>query len=239
MPGPLTIVGARTAVASDSVTGGQDTVAVRVPSHPVAHDLLARLRARGVAGLVAPSANTFGHVSPTTAAHVERDLGEYLRSHGGLILDGGPCAVGVESTIVLATGDSPVLLRPGAVSREMITAVTGLDVAAPGQSAPRVSGSLDSHYAPRAQVHVHTPAGIARASGITGGLLAVADVPDLPGLTRIAAPRDADELARELYAALRRADDLGLADIHVVVPDADSGVLEALRDRVSRASAPR
>jgi L-threonylcarbamoyladenylate synthase len=115
-PGPLTIVGPRTSLASNSVTGNQDTVAVRVPSHPIAQELLQQLKANGVKGVVAPSANRFGHVSPTSAAHVSADLGEYLNAHDDLILDGGDCQVGVESTIVLATGTQPVILRPGAIT---------------------------------------------------------------------------------------------------------------------------
>lgn len=239
MPGPLTLVGPRTAAAADCVTGSQDTVAVRVPSHPVAHALLTRLRELGVAGLVAPSANTFGHVSPTSTEHVERDLGPYLREHAGLILQGGQCTVGLESTIVLATGEHPVVLRPGAVSRAMVAAACGVPVAATAPHTPRVSGSLESHYAPSARVHTHTPAGFAAATGLTGGLIATSDVPDRASLARIASPADAMSLARDLYAALRAADDLGLNDVHVVVPDGEDDIVEALRDRVSRAGAPR
>lgn len=237
MPGPLTLVGLRTPAASDAVTGGQATVAVRVPQHPMAQTLLRTLQGLGVAGLVAPSANTFGHVSPTTAAHVAHDLGGYLSAHEGLILDGGPCTIGVESTIVLATGPRPVVLRPGAVTRDMIADATGLMTDAPRPDAPRVSGTLESHYAPHAQVHLHSPTSFARQVNLSGGLIATDDVQDRPGLTRVAAPGDADALAHDLYAGLRQADELGLPHVHVVVPDGDSGVVEALRDRVSRAAA--
>ncbi|MEY2773567.1 MAG: hypothetical protein RJB51_988, partial [Actinomycetota bacterium] len=149
-PGPLTIVGPRTALASNSVTGNQDTVAVRVPSHPIAQELLQHLKAQGVKGVVAPSANRFGHVSPTSAAHVSADLGEYLDTNGDLILDGGDCQVGVESTIVLATGSQPIILRPGAVTAADIKRITGVEVSDETTNIPRVSGALDSHYSPTA-----------------------------------------------------------------------------------------
>ena len=157
-PGPLTIVGPRTALASNAVTGNQDTVAVRVPSHPLAQELLKHLKTQGVKGVVAPSANRFGHVSPTSAAHVSADLGEYLDAHGDLILDGGDCQVGVESTIVLATGSQPVILRPGAVTAADIKRITGVEVSEETINAPRVSGALDSHYSPTAQVVLITDA---------------------------------------------------------------------------------
>ena len=144
-PGPLTIVGPRTPLASNSVTGNQDTVAVRVPSHPIAQELLQQLKAKGIKGLVAPSANRFGNVSPTTAQAVSDELSDYL-AESDLILDGGACAVGVESTIIDCTGDVPKILRPGAITEEMIEHSTGLDVLGADGVAIRVSGSLESHY---------------------------------------------------------------------------------------------
>lgn len=237
MPGPLTLVGHRTSIVLDSVTGGQDTVAVRVPSHPVAHALLAELAKRDVPGLVAPSANRFGHVSPTDAQHVVADLGQALEAHGGLVLDGGPCAIGVESTIVLATGSRPVILRPGAVTATMVEAATGLSVAASPDSAPRVSGSLDSHYAPRAQVHVITADDSTTVRG-PGGVIAADSPPQGSELIHLAAPSGGTEFAHELYRALRRADDLGLNHVYVVLPDDDT-LADAIKDRVSRAASPR
>ena len=184
-PGPLTIVGPRTALASNSVTGNQDTVAVRVPSHPIAQELLQQLKANGVKGVVAPSANRFGHVSPTSAAHVSADLGEYLDANGDLILDGGDCQVGVESTIVLATGSQPVILRPGAVTAADIKRITGVEVSEETTNAPRVSGALDSHYSPTAQVILITD-GFRTELENNAGFLALAQTPTPSGLVRLA-----------------------------------------------------
>jgi L-threonylcarbamoyladenylate synthase len=233
-PGPLTIVGPRTALASNSVTGNQDTVAVRVPSHPIAQELLQHLKAQGVKGVVAPSANRFGHVSPTSAAHVSADLGEYLDAHGDLILDGGDCQVGVESTIVLATGSQPVILRPGAVTAADIKRITGVEVSDETTNAPRVSGALDSHYSPTAQVIL-----IADASDIelesNAGFLALAKTQTPAGLIRLATPATIEDFAHELYSSLRSGDDLKLKTIYVVPPSGD-GLAQAINDRLNRAA---
>lgn len=233
-PGPLTIVGPRTELASNSVTGNQDTVAVRVPSHPIAHELLHQLKAQGVKGVVAPSANRFGHVSPTSAAHVSADLGEYLEANGDLILDGGDCQVGVESTIVLATGSQPVILRPGAVTAADIKRITGVEVSEETKNAPRVSGVLDSHYSPTAQVIL-----IAEASDVeldsNAGFLALAQTPTPAGLVRLAAPATIEDYAHELYGSLRAGDDMKLTTIYVVPPIGD-GLAQAINDRLQRAA---
>ena len=233
-PGPLTIVGPRTALASNSVTGNQDTVAVRVPSHPIAQELLKQLNAQGVKGLVAPSANRFGHVSPTSAAHVSADLGEYLNGHGDLILDGGDCQVGVESTIVLATGSKPVILRPGAVTAADIKRITGVEVSEETTNVPRVSGALDSHYSPTAQVIL-----IADASDMelesNAGFLALAQTPTPTGLVRLASPATIEDFAHELYSSLRAGDDLKLKTIYVLPPTGD-GLAQAINDRLNRAA---
>jgi L-threonylcarbamoyladenylate synthase len=233
-PGPLTIVGPRTALASNAVTGNQDTVAVRVPSHPLAQVLLQQLKTQGVKGVVAPSANRFGHVSPTSAAHVSADLGEYLDVHGDLILDGGDCQVGVESTIVLATGSQPVILRPGAVTAADIKRITGVEVSEETTNAPRVSGALDSHYSPTARVIL-----IANASDIelerNAGFLALAQTPTPTGLVRLASPETIEDFAHELYGSLRAGDDLKLKTIYVVPPSGD-GLAQAINDRLQRAA---
>ena len=233
-PGPLTIVGPRTALASNAVTGNQDTVAVRVPSHPLAQVLLQQLKTQGVKGVVAPSANRFGHVSPTSAAHVSADLGEYLDAHGDLILDGGDCQVGVESTIVLATGSQPVILRPGAVTAADIKRITGVEVSEETKNAPRVSGALDSHYSPTAQVIL-----IAEASDVeldsNAGFLALAQTPTPAGLVRLAAPATIEDFAHELYGSLRAGDDMKLTTIYVVPPIGD-GLAQAINDRLQRAA---
>ncbi|MGA0003289.1 MAG: L-threonylcarbamoyladenylate synthase [Candidatus Nanopelagicales bacterium] len=233
-PGPLTIVGPRTALASNSVTGNQDTVAVRVPSHPIAQELLKQLKAQGVKGFVAPSANRFGHVSPTSAAHVAADLGEYLNAHGDLILDGGDCQVGVESTIVLATGSQPVILRPGAVTAADIKRVTGVEVSNVSTNAPRVSGTLDSHYSPTAQVILVTDTAELVLEN-KSGFLALAQIPTPVGLVRLAAPTTIEDFAHELYSSLRTGDDLKLKTIYVVPPTGD-GLAQAINDRLQRAA---
>ena len=233
-PGPLTIVGPRTALASNSVTGDQDTVAVRVPSHPIAQELLQQLKAKGVKGVVAPSANRFGHVSPTSAAHVSADLGEYLDAHGDLILDGGDCQVGVESTIVLATGSQPVILRPGAVTAADIKRITGVEVSKETTNAPRVSGALDSHYSPTAQVILITDASNIELES-NAGFLALAQTPTPAGLVRLATPATIEDFAHELYSSLRAGDDLQLKTIYVVPPSGD-GLAQAINDRLNRAA---
>jgi L-threonylcarbamoyladenylate synthase len=205
-----------------------------VPSHPIAQELLNQLKAQGVKGLVAPSANRFGHVSPTSAAHVSADLGEYLSAHGDLILDGGNCQVGVESTIVLATGSQPVILRPGAVTAADIKRITGVEVSEETTNAPRVSGALDSHYSPTAQVVLITN-GSETEFDSNSGFLALAQTPTPTGLVRLASPETVEDFAHELYSSLRAGDDLDLKTIYVVPPTGD-GIAQAINDRLQRAA---
>ena len=227
-PGPMTLVSKRSELAADFVTGGQDTVGVRVPDHVVALALLEAFEKAGGKGVAAPSANRFGHVSPTTAAAVVEELGDYL-SKEDLVLDGGACAVGVESTIIDCTGLIPRVLRPGAITVEMIEHSTGLDVLNARGAAIRVSGSLDSHYSPIATV-------VLDQSPVSGqGFIAMADVESAAGVVRLAAPATHDEFARVLYAALRAADEKGL-DTVVVVQPTGNGIAIAVRDRLMRAA---
>ena len=235
-PGPMTLIMKRSALAGDFVTGGQDTVGIRVPDHAVALGLLLSFAQIGGKGIAAPSANRFGNVSPTTAQAVEDELSEYLED-ADQILDGGPCLVGVESTIIDCTGDTPSILRPGAVTVAMIEESTGLAVgdsaSANGRSvdeeAIRVSGSLDSHYAPVATV-------VLDQSPVAGqGFIAMADVATPGGVVRLAAPRTHDEFARVLYAALRAADDQKLQTVVVAQPQG-VGIAVAIRDRLKRAA---
>ena len=228
-PGPMTLVVRRSALAADFVTGGQDTVGVRVPDHPVALGLLEAFARIGGKGVAAPSANRFGNVSPTTAQAVSDELGDYL-ADSDQILDGGACAVGVESTIIDCTGDVPKILRPGAVTAQMIQECTGLEViGVVEESAIRVSGSLDSHYAPVATV-------VLDQSPVAGeGFIAMADVVAGDGVVRLAAPKTHDEYARVLYSALRTADEQGLATVVVQQPAGD-GIAIAIRDRLKRAA---
>ena len=233
-PGPLTLVGKRTPRVLDCVTGGQDTVAVRVPQHPLTLQVLTELSSRGIGGVVAPSANRFGHVSPTTAQHVEHDLGAYLSAHDGAILDGGPCTLGVESTIVLATGDDPVILRPGGVTRKMISEMTEREVK-DAVNKPRVSGSLASHYSPAAQVQLVSETELAQSDEENSGVIAFAEINTPDAMVRLASPHTIEEFAQCLYAALRQADSLGLTTVYVVTPT-DDGLAEAVRDRLTRAA---
>jgi L-threonylcarbamoyladenylate synthase len=232
-PGPLTLVGYRTKLATDAITGGQETVAVRIPSHPIAQQVLSELAAQGILGLVAPSANRFGHVSPTSANHVEIDLGEYLGAHGDLILDGGDCEVGLESTIVLATNEQPVILRLGAITAQDIVRITGIAVSEEVENLPRVSGALDSHYAPRAKVILLTD--LLQAFSENSGLLALAEFATPAGVHRLAAPNSVTDYAHDLYTALRAGDDLNLGTIYVV-PPLGAGLAQAITDRLERAA---
>lgn len=235
-PGPLTIVGRRTPIVLDAVTGGQDTVAVRVPNHPMTLELLSKLEARGVLGLVAPSANNFGGVSPTTAEHVIDDLGTYLAQHHDVVLDGGACTVGVESTIVLATQDQPIVLRPGAITQADIERITGVQVLTTSEKAPRVSGSLASHYAPAAQVILTTVADLQDATfSKNSGFIALDSIATPEGVTRLANPKNPAEFAAQLYAALRQADEQQLTKVYVVAP-LGSGIEQAIADRLRRAA---
>jgi L-threonylcarbamoyladenylate synthase len=232
-PGPLTIVVRRSDRVPDAVTGGGETVGVRVPDQQVA---LALLRAFG-GGIAAPSANRFGRVSPTTAEHVRADLGADV----DVVLDDGPCAVGVESTIVDCSGAQPVILRPGGVSRERIAELVGpLRVRSDGLV--RAPGTLKSHYAPEANVLlVSRDALVGRArsmveAGQRVAVLASGRPPSLPdGVIVLNAPGDAGEYARVLYARLREADHAGV-DVVLAVPPPDTGVGAAVADRLRRAA---
>jgi L-threonylcarbamoyladenylate synthase len=228
-PGPMTLVVHRSDLAGDFVTGGQDTVGVRVPNHPVALGLLEAFTAAGGKGVAAPSANRFGNVSPTTAQAVAAELGDYL-ADGDQILDGGACDVGVESTIIDCTGDVPKILRPGAITAQMIEESTGLQVVGTVEEPLiRVSGSLDSHYAPVATV-------VLDQSPLAGeGFIAMADVVAAVGVVRLAAPKSHEEFAHDLYAALRAADEQGLTTVVVQQPQGD-GIAIAIRDRLKRAA---
>ena len=180
-PGPMTLVLMRSDLAKDFITGGQDTVGLRVPAHPIALALIKEFNAIGGYGIAAPSANRFGAVSPTTAQAVEEELAEYLHEDD-LILDGGPCLVGVESTIIDCTGPTPMLLRLGAITALMIEESTGLIALESNPSEIRVSGSLDSHYSPKAKVILDVVA-------IAGdGLIAPDQIPTPNGVIRLAAP---------------------------------------------------
>ena len=231
-PGPMTLIFKRSKLAQDFITGGQDTVGIRIPNHVVALALLEAFHNLGGRGVAAPSANRFGHVSPTTAKAVSEELTQYLQPEDQ-VMDGGPCSVGVESTIIDCTGDVPRILRPGAITEEMIKESTGLSAIMTKSSEEseniRVSGSLEKHYAPAAKVLLdQTP--------VAGqGFIAPSRRVTPTGVTRLAAPKNADEFARDLYTALRKADELGLQEVVVEQPQGD-GLAIAIRDRLLRAS---
>ena len=233
-PGPMTLIFKRSSLAQDFITGAQDTVGIRVPNHVVALALLEAFHNLGGRGVAAPSANRFGHVSPTTAQAVSEELSKYMQPEDQ-VLDGGPSSVGVESTIVDCTGEVPRILRPGAITAEMIQQATGLTPTLANTSPSeeiRVSGSLEKHYAPAAKV-------ILDQTPMTGqGFIAPSRRVTPTGVKRLAAPKNLDEFARDLYAALRKADELGLSEVVVEQPQGD-GLAIAIRDRLERASKGR
>jgi L-threonylcarbamoyladenylate synthase len=231
-PGPMTLIFKRSNLAQDFITGGQDTVGIRIPNHVVALALLEAFHNLGGRGIAAPSANRFGHVSPTTAKAVSDELAQYLQTEDQ-VMDGGPCSVGVESTIIDCTGEHPRILRPGAITEDMIKESTGLSVIMTKSSEEseniRVSGSLEKHYAPAAKVLLdQTPV-------VGQGFIALSKWVTPTGVTRLAAPNNTDEFARDLYTALRKADELGLQEVVVEQPQGD-GIAIAIRDRLLRAS---
>jgi L-threonylcarbamoyladenylate synthase len=237
-PGPLTLILRRAPHVPDAVTGGLETVGLRVPAHTLARELL---RAFG-GGIAAPSANRFGRVSPTTAQHVRDEFGAELP----MILDGGRCAVGVESTIVDLSSRAPAILRPGGVTRAQLEAALGcaVPVRAPGTSGVRAPGTLESHYAPRARVLLCEPHDIAarvsalRERNIKIAVLTWQTEPLPDGVIRIDLPADVEGMARELYAALRTSDDHHCAAAVVALPKAE-GIGAAIIDRLARAAAAK
>jgi L-threonylcarbamoyladenylate synthase len=233
-PGPLTLVLRRAAGVPDEVTGGQDTVGLRAPAHPVAQALLEALGS----GIAAPSANRFGRLSPTTAQHVREELGERV----DLILDGGPCEVGIESTILDLSSDVPALLRPGHIAAEEIEAAMGAPIGRPGQAAPRAPGMLRAHYAPGLPMFVPLARdldAVIRQQSARGpvAVLARHGRPSYsPAALWQMAPREPAEFAQLLYTNLRRLDLSGCASIVVEAPP-DTPDWAAVRDRLMRAAA--
>ena len=241
-PGPMTLVMKRSELAKDFITGGQNTVGLRVPNHVVALALLEAFEKSGGKGIAAPSANRFGQVSPTTAAAVVEELGQHLGAND-LVLDGGACEVGVESTIIDCTGGIPRILRPGAISDDMVAASTGLEIirtyrfvydsdagltiVKPDQV--RVSGSLENHYAPKAKVFLDQQPTAGQ------GFIAMADIATPDGVIRLASPQSNDEYARVLYQGLRAGDEQGLAEIVAIQPTGED-IAAAIRDRLKKAA---
>lgn len=239
-PGPLTVIVPRRAGVAEAAAGGQATVGLRAPSHPVARAVLSAARALGVAGVAAPSANRFGRVSPTLAQHV---IDEF--EPGLMVLDGGACDVGIESSIVDCSREHPALLRPGLLSRERLEAVLGEPLRAPDAAAPKASGTLAAHYAPRARVRLLASDALAArlavgaAAGALQGLAVYsrAQFPSAQAAWRWQPmPADPAAAAHELFAVLRALDAEGVREIWVEAPPVDPA-WDGVRDRLSRAAA--
>jgi L-threonylcarbamoyladenylate synthase len=233
-PGPLTLVLPRAVNVADALTGCQDTIGIRVPSHPVARALLAEFGG----GIAAPSANRFGRISPTTAQHVADDLGDAV----AVILDGGPCTVGIESTIVAFAADEPVLLRPGAIDVADLARVLGRAPLTPSSAAPRAPGMLAAHYAPK------TPASLVAPGALHAELEQLAERDEVIAVLAravarpaefsdmwIDAPADVAAYAHDLYANLRALDNANADAILIEAPPAGDEWL-AIRDRLERAT---
>jgi L-threonylcarbamoyladenylate synthase len=238
-PGPMTLILQRSELAKDFITGGQDTVGIRIPDNSLALGLIEAFHKLGGAGIAAPSANRFGQVSPTTAEAVQEELGNYL-SDTDLVLDGGPSLVGVESTIIDCTGELPRILRPGAITIEMIEEVSGLKVLDSIEKKSdefqrediRVSGSLENHYAPKAKVFLD------QQPSVGSGFIALDNIDTPDGVIRLAAPKSVEEFARVLYSALREGDHQNLDSIYIAQPTGE-GLAIAIRDRLSRSAKGR
>ena len=228
-PGPMTLILPRTELAKNFITGGQNNVGLRVPDQAIALALLKKFDDLGGQGVAAPSANRFGAVSPTTAQAVSQELGDYFDSNDAII-DGGQCIVGIESTIIDCTGAAPKILRPGAITEEMIELVLKVTPEyIKGESHIKASGLMDSHYAPKAKVVLD------RIPQPGDGLIALSTIDTPAGVIRVASPENDHEFARVLYASLHKADYLKLSRIFVIQPQ-NNGISFAIRERLSRAA---
>jgi L-threonylcarbamoyladenylate synthase len=227
-PGPMTLILNRKNIAKDFITGSQDSVGIRVPSDPIALELLSRFETLGGLGIAAPSANRFGQVSPTSSKDVQDEIGRYL-SESDLILEGGQSEIGIESTIIDCRNENPIILRPGAITAPMIDSVIEVDLKNPEASEIRVSGNLEKHYAPNAKIKINqTP-----TAGQAYIALSRYMTPD--NVYRISSPANVDEFARNIYASMRKADELGFAELVIEVPEGQ-GIEIALQDRLRKAS---
>ncbi len=232
-PGPMTLILPRTDLAKDFITGGQENVGIRVPAHSVALSLLKEFEAQGGYGVAAPSANRFGAVSPTSASAVELEIGNFLNLNDQ-ILDGGKCEIGIESTIIDCTKKTPVILRPGAITNQMISAkiinLNHISSNCDSEKQIKSSGSFKSHYSPRAKIYVK---GVPSPGD---GYIALAKFLTPKGVIRLASPQTNTEYAHILYHALRQADLKGIANIYIVPPNGN-GISVAINDRIKKAAA--
>ena len=227
-PGPMTLIFNRKDIAKDFITGSQDSVGIRVPSDPIALELLSRFETLGGLGIAAPSANRFGQVSPTSSKDVEEEIGRYL-SDNDLILEGGQSEIGIESTIIDCRNENPIILRPGAITAPMIDSVIEVDLMNPEIFEIHVSGNLEKHYAPNAKVKINqTP-----TAGQAYIALSRYMTPD--NVYRISSPANVYEFARNIYASMRKADELGFTELVIEVPEGQ-GIEIALQDRLRKAA---
>lgn len=226
-PGPMTLILKRNKIAKDFITGGQETVGLRIPNHKIALSLLEEFRNIGSGAIAAPSANKFGKASPTSFEHVKSEIGKDL-SQDDFILDGGNSLVGIESTIIDCTGPTPKVLRPGAITDKMIEEITGMQLSKQASNI-RVSGSFSSHYAPSAKVVLDV------APQLGDGFIALAQFETPVGVTRLISPNTVEEFAQELYSAFHIADQMNLQRIVVIPPHGEDLAL-AIRDRLLKAS---
>ena len=228
-PGPMTLILPRKDIAKDFLTGRQNTIGLRVPDHPVALELLTSFERLGGKGVAAPSANRFGSVSPTTIEAVQDELGDYL-DFNDLILNGGQSRVGIESTIIDCTSDTLLILRPGAVTAEIILNKTGLkSILDYNSKTTRTSGLFKSHYSPKARVILN------QLPKNGEGFIAMADIPTPQHSVRLLAPKNVEDFAKHLYLALRNGDHLSLDIIKVIEPQG-GGIAESIRDRLIKSS---
>jgi len=229
-PGPMTLILPRTTLAKDFITGGQDSVGIRVPSHTVALALLNDFDSQGGIGIAAPSANRFGKVSPTNSEAVEEEIGKFLLG-SDQILDGGSSQIGIESTIIDCTKDLPVILRPGYITNKIVESFLSLKLANFHSAINKVMvpGLLEAHYSPNAQVILN---GVPK---IGDGFIALADIPTPIGTVRLASPKDNNEYARNLYDALRLADRKGIKTVQVI-PPVQQGIGIAINNRLIKAA---
>jgi len=231
-PGPMTLILRRTDLAKNFITGGQDNVGIRIPSHTLALALLKEFEDQGGLGVAAPSANRFGAVSPTSATAVETELVDYL-SENDQILDGGPCSIGVESTIINCTQNKPSILRPGGVTKEMVEDTLGIPIDLDTSNSVSIQikapGLLESHYAPKAKIFLTgTPT-------MGDGFIALDSFTTPAGAIRVASPKTNEEFARVLYEAFRLADFKGIGRVFVIPPTGD-GITVAINDRLAKSA---
>jgi L-threonylcarbamoyladenylate synthase len=228
-PGPMTLILERSPLAKDFITGGQDNVGLRVPANPIALALLNEFEKIGGVGIAAPSANRFGAVSPTTSEAVNEEIGKFLDQEDS-ILNGGPCRVGIESTIIDCTEDSPKILRPGATTEVMIEKVIAVnEIYKLSKNIVKASGLLESHYSPRANVVLNSP------TEPGDGFIAMMQIPTPDQVVRLGSPATIEDFARDLYELLRLGDKKALKKIVVITPKG-MGISLAIRDRLLKAS---